>query len=333
MKITLLQYDFWIYKSGLYKISFLLLLTAAFIQSHAQTSNSGVSVRAAIDTGEIKIGEQFHLVLQAISDSGNSDIIWAAVPDTFNHLMVVSRSSIDTNKSNGQVIYQQKYTLTGFDSGRWYVPAFQFHMRSVKDSSFSKELKTDSFPVLIQSVPVDTTKPFKPIKEIRTVPFNLFDYWPYLLAGLIVLLVILFFVFFYKKKKKPLKEKLAPQEPPYDQAVRSLKALEKEKLWQGGEIKEYYSRLTDILRLYIQRQYQINALEQTSDELLDKIRPVTRLNQQRDQLQYILQMADLAKFAKLQPSEKEHETCMEKAKGFVEWTKPQPEKEENKPEK
>ncbi len=333
MRTILLQYNRRIPKNRLRRISFLLLWVLAVIQTHAQTANGEVSVRAAIDTGEIKIGEQFHLVLQAVSDSAGADIVWAAIPDTFNHLMVVSRSPIDTSKNNDQIIYQQKYTLTGFDSGRWYIPSFQFHTISEEDSSAPETLKTDSFPILIHSVAVDTTKPFKPIKEIRAVPFNLWDYWPYLLAALVALLIILFFVFVYKKRSKPLKEKVIPQEPPYDQAVEALKILEKEKLWQKGEVKEYYSRLTDILRLYIQRQYRINAMEQTSDELLDKIRPVTRLNQQRDQLQYILQMADLAKFAKLQPLPEEHERCMDKANSFVEWTRPQPEKEDNKPEK
>jgi hypothetical protein len=70
-------------------------------------------------------------------------------------------------------------------------------------------------------------------------------------------------------------------------------------------------------------------MEQTSDELLENIKPVTRLNQQRNNLQYILQTADLAKFAKLQPQPEEHESCMKKAYEIIEWTKPAPEKEEN----
>lgn len=315
-------------KSRLYTLGMLLLLLIATCPTYAQSSKNKISVSAKIDTLQIKIGEQLHLTLQAVTDSGHTNIGWAAVPDSFNHLMVVGRSPMDTIIHDGQIIYQQKYTLTGFDSGRWYIPSFQFHPITVSDSAALAAFKTDSLSVFVHTVAVDTTKPIKPIKEIRTVPFRLMDYWPYLLAFLVGVLVVLFFIFIYKKKNKLPEEKIIPQEPPYDQAVNNLRSLEKEKLWQQGEIKEYYSRLTDILRLYIQRQYGINAMEQTSDELLDKIRSVTRLNQRRDQLQYILQTADLTKFAKLLPIEEEHEGCMTKAKDIVEWTKPQPEKEE-----
>lgn len=292
-----------------------------------------VSVHAAIDTQQIKIGEQLHLTLQAIKDSGAPEIVWATVPDTFNHLMVISQTPIDTLEQNGSIIYQKSYTLTGFDSGEWHIPSFQFHTVAEKDTSNRENLRTDSLALFVHTVAVDTTKPFKPIKEIRTVPFNLLDYWPYILGGLVVLLILLYFLFYYKKKTKPQKEKPVPQIPPYEQAITGLNKLEKEQLWQQGEIKTYYSRLTDILRLFIQRQYHINAMEQTSDELLQKIKDVTQLNQKRDDLQYILQTADLAKFAKLQPAPEAHENCMGKARSLVEWCKPQPQKEEVKEKK
>ncbi len=313
-------------------VASLLFATAGARRAVAQETEH-IHVHAALDTQQIKIGEQLHLVLQAIKDSGAPDVVWPAVPDSFNHLIVVAQSPLDTLAQKSRILYQKSYTLTGFDSGEWYIPSFQFHTVTQKDSLGKENLRTDSLALFVHTVAVDTTKPFKPIKEIRAVPFNLLDYWKYIMGGLIVLLVVLYFIFFYKKKTKPKQEKTVPQIPPYEQAAKGLDQLEKEQLWQKGEIKTYYSRLTDILRLFIQRQYQINAMEQTSDELLEKIKQVTRLNQRRADLNYILQTADLAKFAKLQPSREEHEGCMEKARGVVEWCKPQPEKEETKEKK
>ena len=308
------------------------LLMGLKVTAQAQ-SMAPLEVHAALDTQQIRIGEQFHLILQAITDSTTGGVQWAAVPDSFNHLMVVDRSKVDTIAHGKRVIYQQRYTLTGFDSGRWYVPTFVFHGIRAAGTDSAQGYQTDSLPIFVHTVAVDTTKPFQPIKEIRTVPFNLWDYWPYLLAGLVIVLIVLFFVFVYKRKKRPEKIKTEPEIPPYEQAVKGLQSLEAEKLWQQGAIKEYYSRLTDILRLYIQRQYQVNALEQTTDELMEKIKPVTQLNQQRNNLETILQTADLAKFAKLQPTPEEHESCMHKAKEIVEWTKPQPAAEAPKPDK
>lgn len=287
-----------------------------------------VTLQAKIDSQSIKIGQQFQLTLQAIANDSTLQLQWAQVPDTFNHLLVVNKSKRDTLKNAGKTIYLQKYTLTSFDSGRWKIPAFNFQVIT-QGNAASDTLTTDSLAIRVNTVPVDTTKPFKPIKEIREVPFNLWSYWPYLLAGLIILLVLIYFIFFYKKKKKPEAEKAIPQEPPYEQAIKNLHILEDEKLWQHGEIKPYYTRLTDVLRLYIERQFKVNAMEQTSDEILENVKPVTRLNQQRNNLQYILQTADLAKFAKLQPQPEEHELCMKKAYEIIEWTRPVPEKEEN----
>lgn len=307
-----------------------------FVTTEAQNTHQNVqkdkqapvSLQAKIDSPSIKIGQQFQLTLQAaIKDSG-IQLNWAQVPDSFNHLLVVDKSERDTVKKGNEIIYSQKYTLTGFDSGNWTIPAFNFPFITAENST-SDSLSTDSLLIQVNTVPVDTTKPFKPIKEIRQVPFNIWNYWPYILAGLIILFLLIYFIFFYKKKKKTEAEEVIPQEPPYEQAIKNLRDLENKKLWQQGEIKHYYSRLTDVLRLYIERQFKINALEQTSDELLEKIKPVTRLNQQRNNLQYILQTADLAKFARLQPQPEEHEACMKKAYEIVEWTKPVPEKEEN----
>lgn len=298
----------------------------------AQEKAPKINIRAGLDTDQIKIGEQIQLTLRVNTDKNSDSFTWANIPDTFNHLMVVDRTPLDTIVQGQQVIYSQKYTITGFDSGRWEIPAFQFHPVHIVDSSVLETYQSNPLSVMVHSVKIDTTQPFKPIKQIREVPFNLLDYWPYLLAVLVLLLVILYFVFFYKKKEKRAKKKIIPEDPPYEQAVKHLLDLEKKGLWKKGETKEYYSELTDILRLYIHRLYEINALEQTSDELLEKIKKITRLNQKREDLKYILQMADLAKFAKLSPLPEEHEVCMNKAKSIVEWNKPQPEKEEDKKE-
>lgn len=301
----------------------LLALTNAFGRQQPVTDGTAT---ATIDSTTIKLGEQFHLNLQVTSDAG-LHLAWAEIPDSFNHFLVVERGKIDTLNQQGKSIYQQQITLTSFDSGYWYVPTFDFKIISGDSAVTSPSLVTDSLLVQVNTVPVDTTKAFRPIKQIRSVPFNILAYWPYLLGGLVVLLLLIYFIFLRKKKIKIIPEKVIPKEPPYEQAIESLHKLEKEELWQHNEVKSYYTRLTDILRLYLERQFQINAMEQTSDELLQNIKPVTKLNQQQNNLKYILQTADLAKFAKLQPLPEEHETSMRKAYEILEWTRPKPEED------
>ena len=294
----------------------------------AQNAVPEKQATATVDSSTIKIGEQFLLTLQASANT-SQQLVWPQVPDSFDHMVVVDRSRIDTLRQGSGNIYKQQIRITGFDSGYWKIPAFSFGIVSGDSTVTSPAFMTDSLFITVNTVPVDTTKPFKPIKQILNVPFNILAYWPFILGGTIALVILIWLIFFKKKKKTEKPEKTLPQDPPYEQAIKNLHALEEEKLWQHHEVKLYYTRLTDILRYYIQRQFGINAMEQTSDELLQKIKSVTKLNQQKNNLRYILQTADLAKFARLQPQPEEHEASMKKAYEMVEWTKPKEEEQNN----
>lgn len=311
-------------REGIYTAGALIAVVCCLGALKAR-GQQGAAVRAQADSSGIRIGEQFHVVLDATVDTSLGRIEWAQVPDTFDHVLVVDRSAIDTVAAAGGLHYQQRLTLTSFDSGQWMIPAFTFHVLPAGGTDSAQALQTESLSIYVNTVPVDTTKPFRPIKPIRQVPFRLWDYWPFMLGGLVLLALLVWLIFFRRRKTKEKPAAPRPGEPPYVVAEKDLHALEAEKLWQQGQVKAYYTRLTDILRLYIEKQFQVNALEQTTDELLSNIRPVTRLNQQRAPLQRILETADLAKFAKLQPLAEDHETCLRLAYDFVAWTRPRPE--------
>lgn len=192
----------------------------------------------------------------------------------------------------------------------------------VTDSAFTSSLGID-----VGTITVDTTKAFKPIKAVRAVGWNFWDYWLYFAIGITVIIIgIGLFVYFRSKPKKEVVKPVVPLIAPYDAALQQLQHLRGEKIWQQGEVKQYYTRLTDILRAYFEQQFNIPALEQTSEELLQHIKPVTILNQQRDKLRSLLTVSDLAKFAKLHPSPDEHEAAIQQAIEIVEWTKPAVEK-------
>jgi hypothetical protein len=280
-----------------------------------------LEVQARPDTDRIRIGEQVKLELSVRFKGTPPRVAFPQLPDSFGHWEVVDRAKIDTAANEQEKHFRQVITLTSFDSGRWELPPLKFETFAAdgsRDSAF-----TSAFSIDVNTVTVDTTKAFKPIKSVRTVPWNIWDYWVYGAIGLGVILLAIGLWWYFRKK--PAKAPAPPPvalEAPYDKALRQLNELEQEKLWQQGDVKQYYSRLTDILRGYVEEQFNIAALEQTTAELLQHIKPVTILNQQRDKLRAVLSLADLAKFAKLQPSPDEHEDSLKKAKEIVEWTKP-----------
>ncbi|MCK7558931.1 hypothetical protein MKQ70_29710 [Chitinophaga sedimenti] len=296
-----------------------------------------MSIKAVPDTMAIRIGEQFKVMLDARVQTYaipgvHFKIVFPSLPDSFNHFELIGQSEIDTTGSNNvEKVFRQTVTLTSFDSGRWEVPPMKFEVFSATDGSYDSVF-TKPFAIDVNTVAVDTSKAFKPIKPLRTVKWLWTDYILYFAAGLTLLAVIIILIWFARQKKVPKYVAPPPAETPYDAAMRQLRQLQNEKAWNNGDIKTYYTQLTDILRVYIEKQFRIPALEQTTAELLQNIKPITILNQQRDKLSGILTLADLAKFAKLQPAPQEHEQCLQTAIEIVEWSKPRAVAEEAKQE-
>jgi hypothetical protein len=282
-----------------------------------------VRVIASTDTNNIRIGEQVKLRLSATVEKPEGiTVVFPQLPDSMEHWEVVTRLKPDTTGDNNKKIFSQTIILTSFDSGHWEIPAFRFDVvqntAGLTDSAFTVPLGID-----VGTIEVDTTKAFKPIKSVRGVGWNFWDYWLYFAIGISgVLIGIGLIVYFRSKPKKVVVKPVVPLISPYEAALTQLQQLRAEKVWQQGDVKQYYTRLTDTLRTYLEQQFNIPALEQTSEELLQHIKPVTILNQQRDKLRSLLTLADLAKFAKLHPSPEEHEAAIQQAIEIVEWTKP-----------
>lgn len=289
-------------------------------------AQQAVDVTAKADTNSIRIGEQIKLQLTATLTPAqfkdpNFKIIFPVLPDSLEHFEVVTRTSLDTVSSQEVHTLHQTFTLTSFDSGHWQIPPMRFEVitgaNAAADSAVTLPIGID-----VNTVAVDTTKAFKPIKTVQAVPWSIWDYWLYIAIGAGIVLIIGGLIWYFRSRPEKAPAVNIPTISPYELATQQLKTLKEEKLWQQGDVKQYYTRLTDILRTYFEHQFNIAALEQTSEELLQNIKPVTKLNQQRDKLRSLLAIADLAKFAKLQPTADEHEDCMVKAEEILEWTRP-----------
>ena len=175
----------------------------------------------------------------------------------------------------------------------------------------------------MQTLAVDTTKAFKPIKGIIFVKTTWMDYLVYIIiGGLIVLVLAVIGVYLWKNKKPEPPKPPKPAEPLYDRTMRLLDELDAKQLWQKNKVKDYYVELTDIVRGYIEERFGTKAMELTTDELLTKVRHTKDLMAYYERLSMILTTADLAKFAKAQPLPQEHVDAMEHAKTFVNQTKP-----------
>ena len=309
------------------QIAFFTLLIQ--ILGFSYLSAQKVSVKARTDSNNVLIGDQLHLKLEFQSDA-KTKVIWPLIPDSIGAIEVISRSKIDTSDTDGKYGLSQTITITSFDSGSYTIPAFTF--------IFGKEPSKDSLiamtnPIFLnfRTVQVDTSKAFKDIKPIIEEPVTFDEYLVYFLIFLGILGLAIGIYFLWKKYKNRDKTKLEydPKIPPYIIALESLKQLDSEKLWQKGHTKLYYIRLTEILRLYIERQFTIPALEMISEEIIDSMNKIRINSSAVNSLDKVLKIADMVKFAKMQPLPDEIAQSMTDSKEFVELSKPVIEVKEN----
>ena len=306
-------------------ISHRLILTLAAFFLLANTFAQGdASVKVSVIQCKILVGDQLSYTIEAKHDAGKSRLQWASIPDTFNNLEVIERGKIDTGTQGDVTIYRQTLLITGFDSGVYVIPSFVFPV--VPNSGTAYSLQTDALPVLVQTVAVDTTKPFRDIKDIIPIETTWRDYlWLIIAAIALLVLVIVLIIYLKNRKTKPKPPPPSPPvEPLHMQALRMLSTLEQKQLWQSGKVKQYYIGLTDILRSYIEARFNTPTMELTTDELLDSIKDHPELRPYTNALAALLRKADLVKFAKAQPAEEEHMLAMEQSVQFVNDTK-QPE--------
>jgi hypothetical protein len=305
-------------------ILLLLLSTNSFSQDAVQTGTPpGLVVSAKVDARQIMIGDQIHLFLEASNVPSGFVLHWPVMPDTFNSLEITNRSKIDTIKQNDKTIYKQRLIITGFDSGMFKIPPFLFSYTATQGSG-AFVAPTDSFMVVVQSVAVDTSKGFKGIKGIYYVKGSWLDYIWWIVGVVLLVLLTAFLVWYFVRNKKAAPAPQGPVESLQDYTLRILAELDKRQLWQKKQVKEYYVSLTDIVRNYIERRFRTAAMELTTDEMLTKVQENREMMPYFDLISQILTTADLAKFAKFQPTPQENLDIIDWAKEFVNRSRPVP---------
>jgi len=270
-------------------IIFLFFSTNLFSQKLVETK---------IDVTKNKIGAQFNLTLKTEVDTLSQ--VTFPKGKNFGKLEVIRDYVIDTIKKGSRYELIKKYGLTQFDSGKYYVPS----LRVLIDK---KMFLTDSILVEVANVQVDTLRQkmydIKPIAEASSSKSWI---WKVLLI-LLLIAGIGAFVYWFVKIRQRKKIEAEVYKTPIEKATNLLNILEKKELWQKGEIKDYYSELTDIARNYIEEAIEIPAMESTTSELIEGLRKASLkkkmvLSQETiENLERVLKQADLVKFAKSKP--------------------------------
>jgi hypothetical protein len=241
---------------------------------------------------------------------------------------IADRPAADTTDlGNNRIQINRDLIIQSFDSGMWIIKPIPYVVNG--DTAYCNQLTLKVLPVDVSKM-----KDIHDIKPVEDVPFNLLDWLPdYWWAWLLGLLLITGGIWAYRKYYKKGINPLRPGKkrlPPYEEAMINLQNLKAAQLWQQGKEKEYFTGLTDILRVYIDRRFHINAVEMTSSQIIETLKRNDETRAVNEQLEMILEVADIVKFANARPLADDNEVAYRRAVNFVEETRPieQPETKE-----
>jgi len=268
-------------------------------------SNIAWGQTAIMDTNSILIGEQINF---SVSNPISETEVWPTYDEFLAEgIEIIKQGKLDTNDN----LISQNFIITVWDSGSYYIPPI----------AFSANNKTEGLLLNVQSVILEEGAELKDIKQPMEAPIGWSDIWPWLLG--IILLTLIFFLIkrYILSKKEVIKIKKPKVIIPADiTALQELTKLDQAQVWQAGNVKEYHSEISEIIRRYTENRFNFIALELATEEIIRELKSKVN-NEQLASITIILQRADLAKFAKSKPEETENKESMQLAKHFVAQTK------------
>jgi hypothetical protein len=284
-----------------------------------------IKVSAAFDTSRIFIGDQIKFSVTVDQPEGMQISIPEFKDSIITHIDILSGPRTDSVRNlKGNLRIRKEYLVTSFDSGRYQIPPV---FAELKTEEGIKRFYSDYTYLDVQRTniaPADTTAKIFDIVAPYKAPITLGEILPWILIVLLVAAAVYYALRFYKKLRKnpDIPEIVKIPEPAHIIAFRELEKLKEEKLWQKGGIKLYYTRLTEILRQYLENRFQVYSLELTTSETLDAlVRAGFKRDAKYEKIKAVLNGADMIKFAKYNPEPTENESYFQDAWNFVEETK------------
>lgn len=291
-----------------------------------------VIVSAQIDSATLVIGDQAGLHLQATANGGENVLLPLFDDEVVDGIDIVERSKIDTiTNKDGQKVYSQDLVITSFKDTLFFIQSLPFVVNG--DTVYSNSMSLN----VIQPFEMDSTEAItdiKPVMRPKIWWWGIFR-WILIALGIIAPTVGLYYLITklgdkYNDDDKPVDPELL--RPCDEVALEKLDSIKEAKIWQNGLHKQYFTDLTDVVREYIGRRFEVSSSEKTSNEILSEMKPILTAAEQKElytRLEKMLHLADLVKFAKWTPAPDENEAALLSAYTLVKECGDIPQKTEN----
>lgn len=298
------------------RILFVISLISIAVSTMAQ-----VGVEVKIDSIQILIGQQVHVTLTATTPTDATVVFPTFKP---RQQLVPGVEVLSASEEQKETIDQGQrlsriYTLTSFDGNLYYLPPFKVKVNG-------KDYQSKSLALKVLEVEVDTTKlnQFFGPRDVQDNPFQWSDWSPIFWSSIVMLLLLVVAGYLYVRLRdnKPIIKsfKIVKRLLPHQKAMKEIEQIKADKMVSSENQKEYYTKLTDTLRRYIEERYKFSAMEMTSSEIIDRLTQDSD-QQSLDELRQLFNTADLVKFAKYSTLINENDMNLVNAIDFINQTK------------
>lgn len=266
------------------------------------------------DTNRILIGERIQLILEGRFNLEDSTY-WPSFQDSLASFEILKTGDLIEEQNGGVKLISQNLWVTSFDTGYSFIPPITVH-------SGDKEFSSQAIGIAVFLPKIEEEGEYNDIKAPEAPPIE----W-LLIIGIILVLLLLGFIILrllrYVKRAKS-KVELPPIESltPYEYAKKQLEQLVVHELWQKGQVKQYYSSLSNIVRLFMERQFGLHALESTADEVSILLEELKLQPELMSQMQQLMGLSVMVIYAKQEPTEADHRSSLNCVERFIENYRP-----------
>lgn len=316
------------------RIKILLVIVLAVF--FAQSLVANISITSKVDSTTLLMGKQMVLHLEVVKDTKQKGRLvndpqlnakGSNLVEGIEYIGLVRNDS--TLLSENRIQINKDYLIQSFDSGLYTIPPFLYALGV--DTFESSPLTIKVVPLLIDSV-YEKINDYSPIEEVELKWYDKIlnkaqENWPLIIFIVALLIGLILIIWLYRKRRRS-GNKEEKRIPPYDLALIKLSELNSLKLCEKGREKEYYTKITEILREYLDNRFEINALEMTTAQIIDAVSKNEEASISKKYIEVVLEMADFVKFAKVRPLPEDNSRTFQAALQYVYDTKPAP-KDEN----
>ena len=302
------------------KINIIFFFLIWFGAGYPQQGN--VSLESKVDKAKITIGDRITYSIIVTKDEDIA-IELPEVGANLGAFEILDYNDPKPQEVDGKIIQTREYIISTFDVGEYEIPPVNIKFSTEADTSW-QELTTEKIKIEVESLKPSEAGDIRDIKPPLELERDIKTMIMLIVAGVLIILIAILIYYFIKRRRAgksliPKREK--PPRPPHEIALEDLEKLVQSNLLEKGKVKQFYSELSEIIRIYIEGRFYIIAIEMTTMQLIDNMKQIDIESDIIELTSEFLESCDLVKFAKYIPTEEEDQKAIQQAYDIVNRTK------------